>query len=71
MLTRQQGSGIWGKWLARPAGYFLYLSLLLCLLVFVYGTLKLYVFAKMEIAVGAVPDDIGYFFKIARNVIAG
>ncbi|MEN3002680.1 MAG: hypothetical protein ABDI19_12695 [Armatimonadota bacterium] len=71
MLARQQGSGTQNRRIAWLAGYLLYLSLLLCLLALVYGAVKLYVLAKMEVVVSLTADDAGYFFKIAQNVVAG
>mgnify|MGYP001081665241 CR=1 FL=1 len=51
------------KWLTIVA-------LLVVVLAFVSGRFILYAFREMEAVVSRVPDDVGYFYKIALNVVS-
>jgi len=47
------------------------LGLLAIVVTFVCGRLILYAFREMEAVVSRIPDDTGYFYKIALNVALG
>jgi hypothetical protein len=47
------------------------LGLFAIVLAFVSGRLILYAFREMEAVVSRIPDDTGYFYKIALNVVHG
>jgi hypothetical protein len=47
------------------------LGLLAIVVTFVCGRLILYAFREMEAVVTRIPDDTGYFYKIALNVALG
>lgn len=47
------------------------LGLFAVVIVFLSGRLILYAFREMEAVVTRVPDDTGYFYKIALNVVLG
>jgi hypothetical protein len=49
----------------------IFLVLLFILICFVYGRLHLYAFGELGSVVTRIPDDTGYFYKIARNVVLG
>jgi len=47
------------------------LGLLALLGAFIYGRFTLYAFREMEAVVTRIPDDTGYFYEIALNVVLG
>ena len=68
----EKGSQQTVRHLSRTADTFLIvLGLFAIFSVFVCGKVALYAFGDMEAVVSSVPDDTGYFYKIAQNVVAG
>jgi len=71
-LIGEQGAQQTARHLSHRADTILIvLGLFAIFSVFVCGKVALYALGNMEAVVSSVPDDTGYFYKIAQNVVAG